>query len=114
MGYVLKDTEPEELLRSIRAAARGDWPIDPRAARLLLSGTYERAGPGRLSERELEVLFLVTEGLPNKSIARRLGITERTVKAHLTRIFDQIPVADRTQAPLWAQRHGRGPARAGN
>lgn len=107
VGYILKDTEPEELLRSIRAAARGDWPIDPRAARLLLAGSYQEGrSPERLSEREQEVLSLVAEGLANRLIARRLGITERTVKAHLTKIFGQIHVTDRTQAALWAQRHG--------
>ena len=109
VGYALKDSEPADLVRSIRAAAQGDWPIDPRAARLLLSTSYERGRPERLSDREQEVLGLVAEGLPNKLVARRLGITERTVKAHLTRIFEQIHVQDRTQAALWAHRHGLAP-----
>ena len=106
IGYLLKDAEPDDLLRGIRAAARGDWPIDPRAARLLLGeGEGRPAGP-RLSQRETEVLRLVAAGLPNKTIARRLGIAERTVKAHLTRVFEQLGVTDRTQAALWAERHG--------
>ena len=105
IGYLLKDTEPEVLLRGVRAAARGDWPLDPRAARLLLGDRRATAGP-QLSDREREVLGLVVEGLPNKLIARRLGISERTVKAHLTRIFEQLGVTDRTQAALWAERHG--------
>jgi DNA-binding NarL/FixJ family response regulator len=105
IGYLLKDAEPEELLRGVRAAARGDWPLDPRAARLLLSGDDARKRP-TLSAREREVLALVTRGLPNKSIGRRLGITERTVKAHLTRIYEQLGVRDRTQAAMWAKEHG--------
>ena len=108
IGYLLKDTEPEDLLRGVRAAARGDWPLDPRAARLLLGEGGGRPSGPSLSDREQEVLGLVVEGLPNKLIARRLGISERTVKAHLTRIFEQLRVTDRTQAALWAQRHGWG------
>jgi len=106
IGYLLKDAEPDDLLRGVRAAARGDWPLDPRAVRLLLGETDGRPSGPRLSDRERQVLALVVEGLPNKSIARKLGISERTVKAHLTRIFEQLGVADRTQAALWAQRHG--------
>lgn len=105
IGYLLKDSEPGELLRAVRAAARGDWPLDPRAARLLLGDGGRPAAP-KLSDREGQVLALVVEGLPNKLIARRLGISERTVKAHLTRIFEQLGVTDRTQAALWAERNG--------
>ena len=112
IGYLLKDAEPDDLLRGVRAAARGDWPLDPRAARLLLGDGGGRPPGPRLSDRESEVLGLVAAGLANKLIARRLGITERTVKAHLTRIFEQLGVTDRTQAALWAQRHGYAPAAA--
>jgi DNA-binding NarL/FixJ family response regulator len=106
MGYLLKDAEPDELFRGIRAAAQGDAPIDPRAARELISDRVaERPGPG-LTERERAVLTLVGTGLPNKLIATRLGISEKTVKAHLTSVFRSIGVTDRTQAALWAQRHG--------
>jgi DNA-binding NarL/FixJ family response regulator len=108
IGYLLKDAEPEELLRGVRAAARGDWPLDPRAARLLLGEGGGRPRQPELSDREEDVLALVAEGLPNKLVARRLGISERTVKAHLTRIFEQLGVTDRTQAALWAQRRRRG------
>lgn len=106
IGYLLKDAEPDDLLRGVRAAARGDWPLDPRAARLLLGETGGRPSGPRLSDRERQVLTLVVDGLPNKLIARKLGISERTVKAHLTRVFEQLGVSDRTQAALWAQRHG--------
>jgi DNA-binding NarL/FixJ family response regulator len=114
IGYLLKDAEPDDVLRGVRAAARGDWPLDPRAARLLLGDGGGRPSGPRLSDREQEVLGLVAGGLPNKLIARRLGIAERTVKAHLTRIFEQLGVTDRTQAALWAERHpvGRTPAHA--
>ena len=104
-GYLLKDAEPDEVVKAVRAAAKGDWPLDPRAARLLL-GDGVGQPQTRLSGREMEVLGLVAEGLANKAIARHLHITERTVKAHLTRIYEQLGVSDRTQAALWAQRHG--------
>ena len=111
VGYLLKDAEPETLLDGIRAVARGESPLDPRAARRLV----DRASPGgsatapaELSPREAEVLRLVVEGLLNKQIAGRLGITERTVKAHLTSAYQRIGVADRTQAALWVERHGLG------
>jgi DNA-binding NarL/FixJ family response regulator len=106
MGYLLKDAEPGALYSGIHAAAQGDAPIDPRAARELLSDRNgDRAGLG-LTERERAVLTLVGGGLPNKLIATRLGISEKTVKAHLTNVFRAIGVTDRTQAALWAQRHG--------
>jgi DNA-binding NarL/FixJ family response regulator len=105
VGYVLKHAGPDELLDAIRAAARGDSPLDPKAARVLLAS--RRIGPGvrELSEREEEVLRLVADGLANKAIARKLSISERTVKAHLTNIFGRIGVTDRTQAALWARDH---------
>ncbi len=105
LGYVLKDAEPDELIGAVRAVARGESPLHPRAARLLL--TARRGGPrgAALTPREREVLALVREGLANKQIARRLGISERTVKAHLTAIFAALGVQDRTQAALWAERN---------
>ena len=105
VGYVLKDAEPEELARAIRAAARGEAPLDPKVARELLADRRETRAP-QLTDREREVLALVGEGLPNKLIARRLEISEKTVKAHLTRVFTEIGVTDRTQAALWARGHG--------
>jgi DNA-binding NarL/FixJ family response regulator len=83
-GYVLKHAEPDELLDRQRSSS---------------------ASPAKMSDREEEVLRLVAEGLANKAIARRLGIAERTVKAHLTNIFQRIGVTDRTQAALWARDH---------
>lgn len=108
VGYLLKDTEPEELLNGVRAAARGESPLHPKAARQLLTARTSRSvgSPVELTRRESEVLGLVRQGLANKQIARRLGISERTVKAHLTSTFQRIGVTDRTQAALWAERHG--------
>jgi DNA-binding NarL/FixJ family response regulator len=107
IGYVLKDSEPADLLAAVHAAARGHVPIDPRVAGALLpAGGGGPAGPGvadGLSPRETEVLRLVAQGLANKQIARALGITERTVKAHLGRVFREIGVLDRTSAALWAR-----------
>jgi len=111
IGYLLKDAEPDELYRGVRAAARGESPLSPKAASAVLGARGDqrvRSRPGDLSERELEVLELVAGGLPNKLIARRLEISEKTVKAHLTRVFQQIGVTDRTQAALWAHRNGIG------
>jgi DNA-binding NarL/FixJ family response regulator len=106
IGYLLKDAEPEELIRAIHAAARGESPLDPRAARTVLSA-QQTPGPAQLlTERERQVLALVAEGLPNKQIGRRLEISEKTVKAHLTSAFRAIGVDDRMQAGLWARRNG--------
>lgn len=109
-GYLLKDAEPDELLRGIRAAAAGDAPLAARAASELLAERREAHPATELTPREREVLLMVAEGLPNKLIARRLEITEGTVKAHLTRIFERIGVTDRTQAALWAERHRLAPS----
>jgi DNA-binding NarL/FixJ family response regulator len=106
-GYLLKHSEPEVILAGVREIVAGGSPFDPKAARVLLTN---RRSPGpdlKLTEREREVLDMVGNGLPNKTIARRLGISERTVKAHLTNIYQRLGVTDRTQAALWAQRQRR-------
>ena len=106
-GYILKDADPREVPAAVRAAAAGNSPLDPKAARVLLDAR-RGAGQGlapQLTAREREVLRLVGEGMANKQIARRLGIAERTVKAHLTSVFQTLGVVDRTQAALWAQHH---------
>jgi DNA-binding NarL/FixJ family response regulator len=103
VGYLLKDADPAEVASAVRAAAAGGSPLDPKAARVLLDASRAPRSTVRLSAREREVLALVAQGLANKNIARRLGIAERTVKAHLTSIFQAIGVADRTQAALWAR-----------
>ena len=118
VGYLLKDADPEALAGAVRAAARGEAPLDPRAALVLLDRRRSSDGPGtdqdqgaaqaHLSAREREVLGLVGQGLSNRLIARRLGIAEKTVKAHLTSIFAQIGVTDRVQAALWWERNHAG------
>lgn len=102
-GYLLKHATPDELIGAVRAAHSGDAPLDPRAGRVLLD-LGRRATPS-LTPREHDVLRLVAEGLANKQIARRLGIAERTVKAHLTSIMQAIGVSDRVAAALWARDH---------
>jgi DNA-binding NarL/FixJ family response regulator len=109
VGYILKDAEPERLLDAIRAAAAGGAPLDPRAATALLAPRSSAPAAADLTPRELDVLRLVAEGLASKQIARRLDIAEKTVKAHLTHIYQRLGVSDRTQAALWAQRNGIGP-----
>jgi DNA-binding NarL/FixJ family response regulator len=105
VGYLLKDAEPHELVRGLEAAARGESPLSPKAAQALVAARAGRGAPEQLTPREHEVLSLLADGLPNKLIARRLEISEKTVKAHLTSIFQRIGVTDRTQAALWAHRH---------
>ncbi len=106
VGYLLKDASAEEVVRGIRAAAAGGSPLDPRAARALLEAKTAPDPLEGISPREREVLALLMEGMPNKLIARRLEISEKTVKSHLTSIFRQLDVTDRVQALLWAERHG--------
>ena len=103
-----RTSTPRRSPTGIRAAARGESPLDPRAARTILDARSAPDPLAGLSQREREVLGLLVEGLPNKLIARRLEISEKTVKSHLTRIFRELGVTDRTQAALWAERHGLG------
>ena len=104
-GYLLKDTPPDEIIAAVRAAAAGGVPLHPKAARVLLDRQRGGRAARALSGREQEVLALVAQGLANKQIARKLGISERTVKAHLTNVFQHLGVTDRTQAALWAREH---------
>ena len=106
VGYLLKDSEPHDVLEAVRAAAAGHAPLDPRVARALLPSASPRPAGPALSGREREVLAHVARGLANKQIARSLGISERTVKVHLGNVFRQIGVGDRTSAALWARDHG--------
>jgi DNA-binding NarL/FixJ family response regulator len=106
VGFLLKDAEPAELINGIRAAARGDAPLSPRAAKELLEDRATRRPLDDITNRERDVLTLVARGMSNKQIAWRLGISEKTVKAHLGSVFDRLGVQDRTQAALWAQKHG--------
>jgi DNA-binding NarL/FixJ family response regulator len=104
VGYLLKDSRPDELLAAVRAAASGHAPLDPRVAGALLPSRKPPPAE-QLSDREKQVLRLVAAGLANKQIARRLGIAESTVKVHTSNIFRRIGVSDRTSAALWAREH---------
>ncbi|KAA9111426.1 response regulator [Microbacterium rhizomatis] len=103
VGYQLKDAEPDALRDAVRAAASGHVPLDARVAGALLPRVGDPADS--LSPREREVLLLAAQGQANKQIARTLGITERTVKAHLGSVYRQLGVPDRTSAALWARDH---------
>jgi DNA-binding NarL/FixJ family response regulator len=105
VGYILKDDDPADVIRGVKAAVRGESVITPKAARVVLSARAAKGRDDGLTQREKQVLALVAQGLANKLIARRLGISEKTVKAHLTKLFASIGVTDRTQAALWAKRH---------
>ncbi len=105
VGYLLKDCDPAEIVDAVRTAARGESPLHPKAARVALE--RRAAAPptpaDELTDRERDVLLLVVRGLTNGQIARRLGISERTVKGHLTNAFTRLGVGDRTSAALWAK-----------
>lgn len=100
IGYVVKDAPPDDLIRAIRDAAVGASFLDSVAARTIVDAMDTSVD---LSERELGVLELVASGLSNRQISNQLGIAEKTVKAHLTKVYATIGVADRTGAALWAR-----------
>jgi DNA-binding NarL/FixJ family response regulator len=104
-GYVLKDVEPAELADGVRRVHRGEALLHPAiAARVLRAVVEPEPDRDTLTARELDVLRLLAHGLPNKLIARELGIGERTVKTHVSSILAKLGVADRTQAALYAVR----------
>jgi DNA-binding NarL/FixJ family response regulator len=104
-GYLLKNSTTEAILGGIRQLVSGGSPLDPKAAREFLLSRRQSAQGVTFTTREQEVLDMLASGFPNRAIAQRLGISERTVKAHVTSIFHHLGVSDRTQAALWAQRH---------
>jgi DNA-binding NarL/FixJ family response regulator len=114
-GYILKESDPETMLRAIRAVAHGESLLGPAIAQKVLGQFAALPGeepPGcasfcdDLTEREREVLSLVGKGYSNKEIARQLSISEKTVKNHVANIFSKLHVYDRTQAVLYAIRKG--------
>ncbi|MDQ6820309.1 MAG: response regulator [Solirubrobacteraceae bacterium] len=110
-GYLLKDAEPSELSRAIRAAHAGEAVIDPTVAARLVHALSDRSArppdqSGTLTQREREVLVLIARGRSNKRIALELGISEKTVKAHVGHVLAKLGVSDRTQAALLAVRQG--------
>jgi NarL family two-component system response regulator LiaR len=106
-GYLLKNAQPNELARAVRAAHAGEALLDPFvAARLVEALGGEQEPLDRLTPREREVLMLIGRGLPNKLIARELELSEKTVKTHVGHVLAKLGVSDRTQAALVAVRAG--------
>jgi two-component system, NarL family, response regulator LiaR len=110
LGYLLKDSSPEELVAAIRRVHRGEPSLEPDIARKVL---HELSHPGKekptvdpLTERELEVLRLISQGLSNKEIASKIFIAEWTVRTHVSNILGKLHLASRTQAALYALRSG--------
>ena len=116
MGYLLKDSDSEDLIRAIHQVYRGESSLDPKIARKVLREMWAGPRPERrvagndavepLTEREVEVLKLVAQGLSNEEIAHRLVIAERTVRTHVSNILGKLHLANRTQATLYALREG--------
>lgn len=118
-GYLLKDISPVDLVRAIRAAHLGQTQLHPDIAKKLItavaeaevrpSGQSHKPAADALTERECEVLRLLAGGLSNREIANQLVIGETTVKSHVSSILDKLHLEDRTQAAIYALRHGLGP-----
>ena len=109
VGYLPKTVRLNELLDAIRSASRGESVLPPSVASVVvrhLSGVMQPAEKTDLTEREMEVLRLVAQGLSNHQIARQLGLSVRTVEAHLTHVYNKLDVRSRTEAALLAQRRG--------
>jgi two-component system, NarL family, response regulator LiaR len=106
IGYLLKDTESDELIQAIKAAAEGQVQLSPKAAARLMREVRAPENPDTLTERETEVLRLIGGGQSNKEIAHTLSISETTVKTHVSSILSKLGVASRTQAALHAARIG--------
>lgn len=106
IGYLLKNTEGAELRRAVRAAAEGQVQLSPEASARLMAELRQPVQAEALTERETDVLKLLAAGKSNKEVAQRLGITERTVKTHVSSIMGKLDVRSRTQAALYAVRAG--------
>jgi len=105
-GYLLKETGPETLFEAIRAAHRGEVRLDPRAQKRLLREVRTPTMRESLTPRETDTLRLVAKGLANKEIADRLGVSEVTVKTHVSSILSKLDLKSRTQAALFALKEG--------
>lgn len=114
-GYLLKDIAPDQLIQSIRRAHRGEVQLHPNAAKQLMSVIAQkdagdahsnRLDTGQLTEREYEVLGLIARGMSNREIAEKIFISEKTVKTHVSNILSKLHLEDRTQAAIYALKHG--------
>ena len=117
-GYLLKDIAPDDLVQAVRAVYLDQVQLHPEVARKLMSAVAAKEEPATasqaalpedLTERELEVLRLIAEGLNNREIADRLVISAKTVKTHVSNILGKLHLEDRTQAAIYALRHGLAP-----
>ena len=111
-GYLVKTMPSDELAGWVRRAADGDPALDPQLAIRIaryVGQVLKRVEEPAVSSREIAVLRLLARGLPNKQIARQLGISPRTVEGHLSHIFNKVGVGSRTEALLWALDHGIAP-----
>jgi two-component system, NarL family, response regulator LiaR len=110
LGYLLKDTSPQQLLQAIRQVYSGEASLHPAIARKLIQELNQSQKPPMvedpLTAREVQVLELVAHGLSNQEISERLVISERTVRTHVSSILDKLHLANRTQAALYALREG--------
>ena len=115
-GYLLKDIAPDQLVQAIRDAQRGEVQLHPNAAKQLMSVIAQKAAdpdlrlrqsePGQLTERECEVLGWIASGRSNREIAEKMFISEKTVKTHVSNILSKLQLEDRTQAAIYAWKHG--------
>jgi NarL family two-component system response regulator LiaR len=110
LGYLLKDSDPEDLVRMIHQVQRGELAIHPSIARKVIQElnrpSKEPLTPSPLTEREVEILHLLAQGVENKEIARRLVLREATVRTHVSNILGKLQLANRVQATLYALRKG--------
>ncbi|MEV1171189.1 response regulator transcription factor [Nonomuraea sp. NPDC049784] len=107
-GFLYKDVDPPALVQAVRAVHGGQVLLAPEAAEAMLSPQNDPPGPVPLTEREREVLALIAAGRSNREIARSLAVAEKTVKTHVSNVLMKLGVQDRTQAALYAVRHGLG------
>lgn len=106
IGYLLKDTQSDELLRSIKSAAAGQVQLSPQATAMLVQEVRVPDSPESLTEREVDVLRLIAQGYSNREIADKLVLGEKTIKTHVSNILSKLQLASRTQAALYAVRIG--------
>jgi NarL family two-component system response regulator LiaR len=112
LSYLLKDVSPQELVATVRKASRQEATLHPQIARQIIGGLHRerteanKPPPTGLSNREVEVLCLIADGLSNAEIAQRLFISEKTVKSHVSNVLGKLHLADRTQAAVYAWKHG--------
>lgn len=110
LGYLLKDSDPEDLIRMIHQVARGELSIHPSIARKVIQElnrpAREPLTPSPLTDREVEILQLIAQGIENKEIARRLFLREATVRTHVSNVLGKLHLANRVQATLYALKKG--------